>query len=497
MEPLRPVRVAWLYFRVGLMNELQYRVNFFIQLLQSANIKAGSIVLLSDGADTGSRLSEAALSKEARDARIRVFTIGLRSKHFGPKALKNLAADTGAQYSEASSPSSLDRIYRALSSKLAREYLIRYTSPAGPGERIKVAIKVRGLGGVAVSGYVTPRLELKHARPAKPYHDSFVRRLFASPLMTIFVALLAAALVAVAVVAFARSARKGTLRKRMAEFVSLPVPPDKERTSAVLTERVEEGTERALEGTRWWGRFIADLELAGIRTAPERIVLFTFIGTFLTIWILSVVIHSLLLALLVGLSIPFLVRAWVRRKVDRKRRLFADQLPDNLQVLASALRAGHSFVGALSVVVEDAPEPSRSEFRRVVADEQLGVPLEVALHTVVERMANRELEQVAVVGALQRQTGGNTAEVLDRVTETIRERFELRRTVQTLTAQGRLSRWVVSLLPLFLLVVISFINPGYTHVLYAHTGGRIALGFAALMVVSGSFVIKKIINIKV
>ena len=83
------------------------------------------------------------------------------------------------------------------------------------------------------------------------------------------------------------------------------------------------------------------------------------------------------------------------------------------------------------------------------------------------------------------------------MTETIRERSELRRTVQTLTAQGRLSRWVVSLLPLFLLLVISLINPGYMHVLYASTGGRIAIAFAGLMVVSGSLVIKRIINIKV
>ena len=472
-------------------------VDTAVSLLRTANIKAGSIVLLSDGADTGSGLGEAAVSKAARNARIRVFTVGLRSRHFGPKPLRQLAADTGAQYSEATGPSSLEQIYRLLSSKLAREYLIRYTSAAGPGRRIEVSIRVRGLNGLVVSGYVTPKLAVKGTGSAKPYHESFLRRLFRSPLMTVFIALLAASLFAVAVVALATGAKKGTLRKRMAEFVSLPVPPEKERTSAAVTDRVEGGTERALERTRWWGRFVADLQLAEISTAPERIVLFTFIGTFLTIWILSVIVHTLLVAIVVGLVVPFVVRVWIKRKVDRKRRLFAEQLPDNLQVLASALRAGHSFIGALSVVVEDAPEPSRSEFRRVVADEQLGVPLEDALHVVVERMENRELEQVALVGALQRQTGGNTAEVLDRVTETIRERFELRRTVQTLTAQGRLSRWVVSLLPLFLLLVISLINPKYMRVLYAHTGGRVALVVAALMVVSGSLVIKRIVNIRV
>jgi tight adherence protein B len=473
-----------------------------LDLLKAAHITAGSIVVLSDGQDhrgyhdKGKHETEQSAAKAARAAHVRVFTVGLRSHFFDPTTLKHLAVDTGAQYSEAVTPAQLRAIYSSLGSKLAREYVIRYTSPAGPGRQIKVSVRVRGLDGVATSAYTTPKLHLTGPAKAKPYHASFLHKLFTSPLMTLFIALLSAALVAVAVIAFASGWTRGTLRGRMAEFVSMPAP-EKERPSGVLADKIEGGTEKMFERTGWWGRFVADLHLAEIKTRPERIVLFTFIGTFLTIWLLSVIIHSLLIALVIGLCIPFAVRIWVRRKVDRMRRLFAEQLPDNLQVLASALRAGHSFIGALSVVVDDAPEPSRSEFRRVVADEQLGVPLEDALHVVVERMESRELEQVALVGALQRQTGGNTAEVLDRVTETIRERFELRRTVRTLTAQGRLSRWVVSLLPLFLLLVISLLNPGYMHPLVATTPGRIALVFASLMVVSGSLVIKRIINIKV
>jgi tight adherence protein B len=345
------------------------------------------------------------------------------------------------------------------------------------------------------SGYLAPRVGAE-GRKIAPYHESFLHKLFTSPFMMIFIALLSASLVALAVIAVASGWRRETLQKRMAEFVSLPTA-ERDRPSGMLADRVEGGTERMFERTAWWGRFTAMLELAGISTTPERIILFTFIGTFLTIWLLSVIVHTLLIALFVGLMVPFAVRAWVKRKVDKKRKLFAEQLPDNLQVLASALRAGHSFIGALSVVVDDAPEPSRAEFRRVVADEQLGVPLEDALHVVVERMESRELEQVALVAAVQRETGGNTAEVLDRVTETIRERFELRRTVQTLTAQGRLSRWVVSFLPLFLLLVITLINPEYMRVLYGETTGRILLVVAAVMVVAGSLVIKRIINIKV
>ena len=193
----------------------------------------------------------------------------------------------------------------------------------------------------------------------------------------------------------------------------------------------------------------------------------------------------------------FVPRSLVQSRVRKRRAEFAEQLPDNLQVMASAMRAGHSFIGALSVVVEDSAEPSASEFRRAVADEQFGVPLEDALGSCVERMDNRDLAQVALVAALQRETGGNTAEVLERVTETIRERFELKRLIRTLTAQGRMSRWVVSPLPVGLLVIISSINPDYMRPMFDRPLGRLLIVAGAVLVVSGSLVIKKIVDIKV
>jgi tight adherence protein B len=148
-------------------------------------------------------------------------------------------------------------------------------------------------------------------------------------------------------------------------------------------------------------------------------------------------------------------------------------------------------------VVDDAPDPSRREFRRVLADEQLGVSLEEALEVVAVRMDSRDVKQVALVAALQHETGGNTAEVLDRVAETVRERFELRRLVRTLTAQGRMSRWVLTSLPILLLVVITLLNPRYVSPLYSHSTGRFLLVAAAIMVAGGSLVIRRIINIKV
>jgi tight adherence protein B len=200
---------------------------------------------------------------------------------------------------------------------------------------------------------------------------------------------------------------------------------------------------------------------------------------------------------LLAFGVPFGAKLEVDRRAARQRKRFGEQLPDNLQVISSALRAGHSFSGALAVVVEDAQEPTRRELQRVIADEQLGVALETALRSVVHRMQNRNLAQVAVVAALQHQTGGNTAEVLDRVSETVRERMALQRMVSALTAQGRMSRWVLTALPCGLLALITAVSPDYVAPLYSTTTGRVLLALAAAMVCVGSVVIKRIVDIKV
>jgi tight adherence protein B len=191
------------------------------------------------------------------------------------------------------------------------------------------------------------------------------------------------------------------------------------------------------------------------------------------------------------------VHGFIGRRVRRQRELFTEQLPDNLQVMASAMRAGHSFTGALSVVVDDAAEPTRRELERAIADEQLGVPIETVLRAVAQRMDSRDLEQVALVAGLQRETGGNTAEVIDQVTANARERAALQRTVRTLTAQGRLSRWLLSALPVVLLAVTTALNPTYVQPLYHTPLGNVLLAGSALMVITGSLVIKKIVDIEV
>jgi tight adherence protein B len=299
-------------------------------------------------------------------------------------------------------------------------------------------------------------------------------------------------LVAAAIVAVLRRPRT-TLVGRLADYLSLD-DAEEDAQRPLVTERLLEHTESSLSRTEWWARFQEELEIARITIPPAQIVVGTAVLTLIAAFILLAIWPPLVIA---AAAVPLGARALVQRKLLKVRDEFVSQLPDNLQVLASALRAGHSFTGAFSVVAADSPEPARREFQQVVADEQLGVPLEDSLREVARRMDNPDVEQVALLAELQREAGGNMAEVLDTVVETIRDRFDLRRLVNTLTAQGRMARWVLSLLPLFLLVVISLLNPTYMAPLFASTFGRLALLFSSGMVVAGSLVIKRIVNIKV
>jgi tight adherence protein B len=416
--------------------------------------------------------------------------VGLRSPSFAPAALERLADGAGGTYAEATSAADLEPIFDALGSQLASEFLLRYRSRSGPDRDVKVAVVVDGIDGVATSDYSSPSLA---DGPQPPFHRSATERFLRSPAGMLAAALGSAFFVAVAFGALLRQ-RPRTLRRRLAEFVS--VPPEDDGEERGRTELAFGAAEKPFEDARWWKRFKEELEIAGIRVSPVQIVLWTVVGTLVAMWLLYTVGGTPVFAIF-GLGVPLLVRSIIKSKLERQRRLFSEQLPDNLQVLSSALRAGHSLVGALSVVVDDCPPPSRAEFRRVIADEQLGVPLQDAFDVVVRRMASRDLEQVALVAALQQQTGGNTAEVLDRVAETVRSRAELRRLVRTLTTQGRMSRWIVSFLPVGLLALISLINPEYMRPLYANPTGRIMLGFAAVMVVAGSLFIRRIVNIKI
>lgn len=302
--------------------------------------------------------------------------------------------------------------------------------------------------------------------------------------------------VAVAVILLRRSGR-GSVRERVGEFVSPPsTPQDSDSAGESAGGAILARAERALEREHWWDELKEKLGIARIERAAIEVVYMTVactVAAAVLLTTLSGTVIAGLAALVVG---PLLARAIVNWRVQRQRDLFSDQLPAHLQELASAMRAGHSMISGIAVMTEGATEPTRGEFQRVMADEQLGMQLEQALRTVAIRMDSRDMGQVSLVAELHRQTGGNMAEVLDRVAEAVRERAELRRELRTLTAQARGSRWIVTLIPPVLLVGIDLINPTYLKPLFHTQTGNVLLALAVGFIVAGSLVMGRIVRIE-
>jgi tight adherence protein B len=465
-----------------------------VELVRAARMPSGSVVLISDGADRASSATLDDVANVAASAGVRVYGIGLASESDDFGALNLLAARSSAEFSAVSSLGDLARVYRRLGSRLAHQYLVQYRSPAAPGREVRVEVTVDGMAGTAVTSYRSPAVA-RTVRP--PFHHVPADRLLLQPAAVLILGLLVAGLVFAALWMLLRP-RAGGLRERMAPYVREPEKARAERSGSrtPMSARLLHGAERSLDGRAWWDQFREYLDIGRIEIAPVRLLAWIGAGTLAGLLLLPLLGGSPVFAL-PAVAVPLGAWLLIRRRVNRQRRHFVDQLPDNMQVIASAMRAGHSFAGALAVVVDDAPEPTRRELQRVIADERLGIPLDVAMATAVRRMDSKDLEQVALVAVLQRETGGNTAEVLDRVTQTVRARLALRRMVASLTAQGRMSRWVLTAIPVFLLVMLSLINPVYMSPLYTTPVGRALLIVCALMVTAGSLVIKKIVDIKV
>ena len=460
-------------------------------LLTKARIQSGSILLLSDGADTGSVHQLATVAKVARIDRIKIYAIGLKSQKFDPSTLTALASKGAGEYALATSTTQASGLFDTLGARLSQEYVLKYKSFASPQTKVTVGVQVPGIGS-ATAGYETPALKVP---VVPPYHPSLATRFSTSPLVMALLALILVAAATWLVIALVQP-RRSELPRRMAEFVTVPGLQREKQSPGAAAHAAALAADAGDPLPGFWVRFERKLEIANIKASPSSIVFGTIVGTALAFLFLDVALGSIWWTLF-ALLVPLGVREWVNRTLRRRRNQFAEQLPDALQVISSALRSGHSFAGALAVVVESAADPMKSEMQQVVADEQRGIPLEQAIAVVVDRMDSRDLEQVGIVAQLQRESGSNAAEVIDRVAETIRERFELRRLISTLTVQGRMSRWIVTALPIVILLLLQIINPHYMHPLVQSLGGKIVLGLAAALCAAGSLVIKKIVDIKV
>ena len=193
----------------------------------------------------------------------------------------------------------------------------------------------------------------------------------------------------------------------------------------------------------------------------------------------------------------FLPRIWVGRRISGRLGAFNKQLADTITLLSNSLRAGSSFLQSIELVSREGNPPMAEEMGRVVREVNLGLGMEEALNNLVRRIKSEDLDLMVTAISIQQQVGGNLAEILDTIAFTIRERVRIKGEINTLTAQGRYSGYLVAMLPIGLAFVLNIINPAFMQPLFTQLIGRILLGVGIVLMAIGFFAIQKITNIKV
>jgi tight adherence protein B len=468
-----------------------------VQQLAQAKIAAGAVILLSDGASQGAKpvpghaVTATAVGAAAAAAHAQIYTVGLRDATYTPARMSLLARVGGGEFIEASS-SQLASVFTRIESQLTSAFVIHYRSLAALGRRVNVAVSIDGVAQTATLSYESPA----PPRPtgvAPPHASSFWVTTFALVLFSCLGAMLIGAAVLVFLLPHLRA--KG-LRSRVGEFTMTtfatePIAPARPYAPWPLRP-----LQRLLERTSWWDRFELNVEIARLQHGAIELVGLCALATTLLAALALLVSGSPVPAVLFIVLGPLLLNLLVKHLAQKQRDQFAEQLPSLLQEVASSMRGGHALVPALSSMAAAAAQPSHDEWMRVLADEQLGVPLQEALAPMAERMQSEDISQVALVAALQMRTGGNMAEVLERVSDSVRERGELRRELRALTGQARLSRYVVTALPFGVGIFITIVNPSYEKPLYETAVGIAMLIAALILVTIGSIWMRAITEIE-
>jgi len=215
---------------------------------------------------------------------------------------------------------------------------------------------------------------------------------------------------------------------------------------------------------------------------------------FVVAFILS---KKLYMAILVAVFVMMLEWVYVLVRTQRRETLFRNQLGDCLTTVANAMRAGFSFLQAMDLIAKEMEPPISEEFKHVMRDISLGTSMERALEDMDKRVGSPDFSLVVTAVLIQQQVGGDLARILDTISETIQDRIRMRREVQTLTAQGRISGWVLAALPVGMCILLNIISPGYLDPLFKERIGQMAMGGAVVLIIIGFIVIQRIVDIEV
>jgi tight adherence protein B len=237
------------------------------------------------------------------------------------------------------------------------------------------------------------------------------------------------------------------------------------------------------------------IENAGLRMSQADFLLLVLIGAFVGA-LIGLVVAGPLLAIVLVITAPFVGNLVLGVLAGKRRTKFGDQLGDTLQLLSGSLRAGHSILRAIDAAANESQAPTSEEMRRIVSETSLGRDLLVSLNDTAERMQNEDFVWISQAIQINREVGGNLAEVLDQVNETIRERNEIKGHIKALAAEGKFSAYILMALPIGIVTMLAVVSPGYMDKMFTHPLGWVMIVASIILMTIGGLWMRKIINLK-
>jgi tight adherence protein B len=287
------------------------------------------------------------------------------------------------------------------------------------------------------------------------------------------------------------------LDRRLRE-VARPAGADLPETPSFVTE-VKKGPlpalDRAMGGAN--SSLATLIEQSGVRTTPSAIMLAMVSAAIVAGFICMLFVSAPVFWIVAALGGSFVPYMWLRYKRSQRLRKFEEQFPEALDLLSRAIRAGHAFQTAMGMVAEELPSPVGVEFKKAFEQQNFGLPLRDVLDQMAERVPILDVKFFVTAVTIQRETGGNLAEILDNLAHVVRERFKILRQVRVHTAHGRFTGYVLLALPAALAVALTFINPDHMNLLFKERMGQMMIVGAIVMQSIGFLWIRKVIRIEV
>jgi tight adherence protein B len=320
----------------------------------------------------------------------------------------------------------------------------------------------------------------------------------------VLLGLLAAGLAAYAIIHMAvrdQSGLASVLQPYSGGYVAQPEEEDDPAAQGMaqtaLMQRAVELTEQFAERQGFLTRVEVSLERANLPLRAAEAMFFYVVTAAVIVLFTAVITRSIVPVAIVLVAAVLVPPATLNYMTSRRTRQFETQLPDTLQLLSGTLRAGYSMMQGVEAVSQEVEEPMGRELRRVVTEARLGRPLEESLDAVADRMGSPDFAWAVMAIRIQREVGGNLSELLMTVAETMTQRERLRRDIKSLTAEGRMSAYVLAVMPPALALAMYFINPSYMEPLWTETAGKVMLLVGLGLMVAGFVWMQKIVKIEV